>query len=165
MEALNYSLDKVPYGKYALVFVDDRDVTGSVLHELYNSFHQRKKPQIFTGTEETANLKKWLREPKERENDFCIVGTQHQCNGIETDIVIHIYPEDCPLCGISSADPVIISRAMALLIVSTYQRVQCDCGWKLCEDNFSDGWITPDAYSDEEDNTTFIKAKVIVEKT
>ena len=73
MEALNYSLDKVPYGKYALVFVDDRDVTGSVLHELYNSFHQRKKPQIFTGTEETANLKKWLREPKERENDFCIV--------------------------------------------------------------------------------------------
>ena len=82
-----------------------------------------------------------------------ITGTQHQCNGIETDIVVHIYPEDCPWCGISNADPVIISRAKALLIVSTYQRLQCSCGWILCEEN-PDGWITPDNCSNAEELVT-----------
>ena len=43
-------------------------------------------------------------------------------NGIETDIVIHIFPEKCPSCLISSDDPVIISRAKAMLVVATYRR-------------------------------------------
>ena len=94
-----------------------------LLDQIKDLFHSRKEPQIFTGIESTSNLKTWLCEPQKRKNDICIIGTQHHCNGIETDIVVHIYPEDCPWCKISNADPVIISRAMAMLIVSTYQRI------------------------------------------
>ena len=83
---------------------------------------------------------------------MCIIGTQHQCNGIETDLVVHIYPEDCPWCEISNADPVIISRAMAMLIISTYQRVQCGCGWKALKEEADGGWRTPENQSDDEDN-------------
>ena len=46
-------------------------------------------------------------------------------------MVVHIFPANCPLCGISSADPVIISRAKAMLIMATYQRVKCICGYKF----------------------------------
>ena len=62
-------------------------------------------PIIFTGDEETSALKKWLCEPKNRECDMCIVGSQHQCNGIETELVVHVYPANCPFCNISNADP------------------------------------------------------------
>ena len=48
------------------------------------------------------------------------------------------------MCGISNADPVIISRAKALLIVTTYQRIKCSCGWSLHEEKLNPaGWITP----------------------
>ena len=67
-------------------------------------------------------------------------------------MVVHIYPEDCPMCGISNADPVIISRSMALLIVSTYCRVQCGCGWKLCNEKTNDGWETPETQSEDDDD-------------
>ena len=61
---------------------------------------------------------------------MCIVGAQHQCNGIETELVVHIYPANCQFCEISNADPVIISRAKAMLIVATFQRTNCsNCGW------------------------------------
>ena len=67
-------------------------------------------------------------------------------------MVVHIYPEDCPMCGISNADPVIISRSMALLIVSKYCRVQCGCGWKLCNEKINDGWETPETQSEDDDD-------------
>jgi hypothetical protein len=153
LEALKASLEKIPHGRYSLIFIDDRDVTGDVLDEIKNSYHSRKEPQIFTGSEATSDLKKWLCQPQKRENDFCIVGTQHQCNGIETDIVAHIYPDDCPWCGISYADPVVISRAMAMLIVTTYKRVRCGCGLSLCNEEANEGWITPEHLSDDEDNS------------
>ena len=131
-EAVKETLKKIPYGRYALIFIDDRDLSENVLDEIKDLFHSRPEPQIFTETDSTSDLRKWLCEPQKRRNDMCIIGSQHQCNGIETDIVIHIYPEDCPWCGISNADPVIISRAMALLIISKYERVKCGfsgCGW------------------------------------
>ena len=62
---------------------------------------------------------------------MCVIGPYHQCNGIECGMVVHIFPANCPLCGICSADPVIISRAKAMLIMATYQRVKCICGYKF----------------------------------
>ena len=69
--------------------------------------------------------------PEKRSQDVCIVGTQHYCNGIETDVVAHVYPTDCHNCQRSDADPVIISRAKAMLIISTYHRLDCQCGYIL----------------------------------
>ena len=89
-----------------------------------------------------------------------MIGTQHQCNGIETELVIHVYVANCPSCGTSNADPVIISRAKAMLILSTYQRKNCtvlQCGWNQNEVEVD--WTTPDN-SDvecEEDNHPLIE--------
>ena len=149
-EAFKASIDEIPHGRYALIFVDDREMNENVTEAIKEIHHSRKMPHVLSGNEITSNVKKWLCEPQSRENDMCIIGTDHQCNGIETEIVVHIYPKDCPWCGISNADPVIISRAKALLIVSTYQRLQCSCGWTLCEENL-DGWITPDNCSNAEE--------------
>ena len=127
--ALKSTLSEIPYGTYALIFVDDRHMQTKSKKNLIKVFSSRKKPLIYSGIEETTELEKWLCEPQKREFDICIVGVQHQCNGIETELVIHVYPADCPLCQISNADPVIISRAKAMLVVATYQRIQCICGW------------------------------------
>ena len=42
-------------------------------------------------------------------------------HGIETNIVVHVYPENCPECGICFEDPVIISRSTAFLAMSKYR--------------------------------------------
>ena len=88
---------------------------------------------------------------------MCFIGTQHQCNGIETDIVVHVHVANCPMCEISNADPVIISRAKAMLIISTYKRPNCICGWnsnlslrKQSMHESAVGWITPFNSDDEE---------------
>ena len=103
---------------------------------------------------EAGQLQNWLCEPLKRENDIIMIGTQHQCNGIETELVVHIYVANCPSCGTSNADPVIISRAKAMLILSTYQRKICtvlQCGWNQNEVEVD--WTTPDNSDEEcEDN-------------
>ena len=133
-DALEAALLEIPYGKYALIFVDDRDILEASQDNLKRAFSSRQEPLIFEGIEEKLELRKWLSEPSKRECDVCIVGAQHQSNGIETELVIHVYPADCPSCEISNADPVIISRAKAMFVVATYQRLQCKgdrgCGWK-----------------------------------
>ena len=88
-------------------------------------------------------LKNWLCDPQTRKNDLCVIGKNHQCNGIEVEVVIHIIPADCPLCSISNADPVIISRAKAMVIVSTYKRLYCTCGWKNDITIEDCAWNTP----------------------
>ena len=45
---------------------------------------------------------------------------------------------------------------MALLIVSTYQRVQCSCGWKLRNEEINDGWETPETLSINDENQNLI---------
>ena len=96
VDALETALEKVPNGTYALAFVDDREMTGNVSKAIKKGFSSRNEPGLFTGVEETGELKKWLCCPDKRKNDMCIIGVQHQCNGIETEIVIHVYPGDCP---------------------------------------------------------------------
>ena len=162
-DALETALEKIPHGNYALAFVDDREMTGNIPEAIKKGFSKRNDPGLFTGLEETGELKKWLCSPEKRQNDMCIIGVQHQCNGIETEIVIHIYPGDCPLCKISNADPVIISRAKAMLIVSTYQRVQCSCcGWKLHKETIDDGWTAFKDASDNEEEITVLPVTTLV---
>ena len=127
-DALVACLQKIPLEKKALIFLDTEEYS-EIIKEAFSSAN-RETPKIFTGSEETSHLKKWLCEPQKRKLDMCIIGAQHQCNGIETDLVVHVYPANCPFCQISNADPVIISRAKAKLIVATYQRIKCiKCGW------------------------------------
>ena len=145
-DALVAGIQKVPHGKYALFFID-----GIGLESIKEAFLNQTTPIIFTGKEDTYNLKEWLCEPYQRKTDMCIIGPEHQCNGIETDLVVHVYVAECPMCGISNADPVIISRAKAMLVLSTYQRLQCSCGWTHGHQYFTDDWKTP-LNSDEEDN-------------
>ena len=154
LDALQASTEKIPVGKYALFFID-KTISQYEIENIIKEICNRPLPMIFTGKEGTTTLKDWLCEPQRRKNDMCIIGTQHQCNGIETDIVIHVHVANCPMCGISNADPVIISRAKAMLIISTYKRPNCICGWNSNlslrkQISHADGWITPYNSDDEE---------------
>ena len=153
--ALALTINEIPFGKSGLFFIDNKEIRESeedVIKTVESTFSSRQVPSIFTGTEPTRILKNWLCEPKRRSNDMVIIGANHQCNGIESEIVIHIYPSNCPLCGISYADPVIISRATAMLIMATYQRLKCKkCGWKQKKPEYEYGWITPNLSDDEEE--------------
>ena len=140
-DALRSSQEKIPFGKHALFFLDDTTIDDECIKE---AFSGRSIPIIFMGKEDTNELKNWLCDPENRKCDMCIIGTEHQCNGIETDIVVHIFVADCPVCQISSADPVIVSRAKAMLIISTYQRNECSCcGWKRPNQRMEHGFYHP----------------------
>ena len=169
LDALQASAEKIPIGKYALFFID-KTISQYEIENIIKEICNRPLPMIFTGKEGTTTLKDWLCEPQRRKNDMCIIGTQHQCNGIETDIVIHVHVANCPMCGISNADPVIISRAKAMLIISTYKRPNCICGWnsnlslrKQSEHESADGWITPYNSDDEEASLDSPKTELLQE--
>ena len=148
--AFKAALGKIPDLTFALLFVDNSSMPNldGTIEEVFSS---RIKPCIFKGKKDTHMLKNWLCDPKSRKNDVCIIGRDHQCNGIEVEIVVHILPADCPSCGISNSDPVIVSRAKAMVIISTYPRLRCSCGWKNDPTVNDCGWNTPDQ-SDVEGN-------------
>ena len=131
--ALKFALQEIPSGKYAMVFIDDSQIIqteGSfsvIVNVIYKQL-DREVPLILKKDYDTNVLQKWLLNPKRRVYDICILGAQHRSNGIETDLVVYLYPTDCPVCKKSDADPVIISRTMAMLITSTYHRLNCKCG-------------------------------------
>ena len=157
-EALRAAADKIPHGKYALFFIDNYEELG--IEGILDALSNRPKPIIFTGQEEAGHFQNWLCEPQKREFDIIMIGTQHQCNGIETELVVHIYVANCPSCGTSNADPVIISRAKAMLILATYQRQNCtilECGWN--HNDLEVVWTTPNNSDEEceEDNRQLIE--------
>ena len=143
-EALRAACEKIPHGKYALFFVDNCELG---IESILGALSNRPTPILFATEEEAGQFQDWLCEPLKRENDVFMIGTQHQCNGIETELVIHVHVANCPSCGTSNADPVIVSRAKAMLILSTYERQDCTCGWNKNE--LEVDWTTPDN-SDEE---------------
>ena len=156
-EALRAAAEIIPHGKYALSFIDNYEMTDIGIESLLDAVSKRPTPMIFTGEEKAGQLKDWLCEPQQRKNDVLMIGTQHQCNGIETELVIHVHVANCPSCGTSNADPVIISRANAMLILSTYQRQDCTCGWNRNE--IEAAWATPSISIEEceEDNHPLIE--------
>ena len=44
---------------------------------------------------------------------------------LETKVVLYILPKECEDCCHSNIDPVIVSRATAMLIVARYERSHC----------------------------------------
>jgi hypothetical protein len=156
-EAMRAATEKIPHGKYALFFIDNYEELGT--DSIIDTLSHRSKPIIFRGQAEASQLQYWLCEPEKRENDMIMIGTQHQSNGIETELVVHVYVANCPSCGTSNADPVIISRAKAMLILSTYQRQNCtilECGWN--KNDVEVRWTTPSVSMEEgeEDNQPLI---------
>ena len=135
-EALIESIKQIPHGKQALFFLDDENISKNHSKSVLEAFSSRPIPIIPKESGEMFKFQVWLCKPEERERDVCIIGAQHHCNGIETDVVVHVYVADCPLCGISNTDPVILSRAKAMLIISTYKRLECPCGWKKHDHGF-----------------------------
>ena len=131
--------EMIPFGKSGLLFIDNSQIFGNfrvIIESIYADLSKTnpqmgKNPIIFEGNHDPGILKTWFGDPKNRDNDICILGTQNRYNGVETEVVVHVYPKDCPSCGKSDADPVIISRATAMLILSTYQRLSCRCGFEL----------------------------------
>ena len=164
-EALRAAIKQIPYGKYALFFIDNYEELGT--ESILDAFSDRPTPVIFTGQEQAGHFQNWLCQPEKRKNDIIMIGTQHQSNGIETELVVHIYVANCPSCSTSNADPVIISRAKAMLILSTYQRQHCtvlDCGLNRNDDEVG-RWTTPNPSDEEceeddqpliEDNALFV---------
>ena len=149
--AFKAAIERIPDLTFAIFFIDNSSMP-NLDGTIEEAFSSRMKPCIFKGTTDTHMLKNWLCDPKGRKNDVCIIGRDHHCNGIEVEIVVHILPADCPSCGISNSDPVIVSRAKAMVIVSTYQRLHCTCGWRNDPTINDCGWNTPDQSDVEGDD-------------
>ena len=119
------AMGTVPVNKFALIFIDTRQVLitdADLTQKIRELFGSRSVPIIFDGSSGCwDSFQKWLIQPISRRNDVIIIGPNHACNGIETNIVVHVYPENCPECGICFEDPVIISRSTAFLAMSMYK--------------------------------------------
>ena len=134
--AIKVALQKIPPGKYAMIFINDSQINQnygqfSVVVNLICKQMDREDPLVLEENYDIDLLQKWLLNPKKRSHDICIIGEGHWSNGIETEIVVYVYPEDCQSCKKSDADPVILSRTLAMLITSTYLRLNCKCGFNL----------------------------------
>ena len=123
-DAIKAAVEQVPSQNFAMIFIDVDQLDEESLLAIYDEI-ERPKPDIITKPQEFVKYQKWLCFPQKKKNDLCIFGVNHKSNGIQTDIVVHVLPENCPMCGFSSEDPVIASRAMAMLIVAMYQRTNC----------------------------------------
>ena len=123
-DAIKAALEQIPSQNYAMIFIDADQLDDESLLAIYDQI-ERPKPDMITKSQEFVKYQKWLCLPQKRKNDLCIFGVKHKSNGIQTDIVVHVLPQNCPMCGFSSEDPVIASRAMAMLIVAMYQRSNC----------------------------------------
>ena len=93
-KSLQAGIEKIPYGKFALLFIDNTQITGNlrpIIKVIYARQHpKRPDPTILEGDYDATILQNWLWDPKNRQTDVCIIGTKHHCNGIETEIVIYV---------------------------------------------------------------------------
>ena len=138
LEALHATLKEIPAMKYTMLFVENS--FGAALKEAFVS-HSRPIPIILTESEwDSEKAQKWLCKPKSRTNDLCfMIRANHNCNGIETDIVSYVLPEPCPNCEFSSEDPIIASRATAMQIMARYKTKYCGHCGEVEEDEKSVG--------------------------
>ena len=124
LKALEATLPKIPSGQHALIYIDNEKKYQATVENIKKSFGDRGEPHIFSSSLD-IQIKLWLCEPAKRYNDLCIETTQHNANGLETKVVVYILPEECKQCCHSNEDPVIASRATAMLIVARYERSHC----------------------------------------
>ena len=123
-DALKAALMKIPSTKFAMIFIHDHLITEISIFNIHNQM-KRPQPDTISNAQDFIKFKKWLCFPEKRKTDLCIVGVNHKCNGIQTSIVVYVFPQHCPECDYSSEDPVIASRATAMLITAKYQRQNC----------------------------------------
>jgi len=120
LDALIAILKAIPIKKFTMLFFEDESMSKEAINEAFIS-SQRPPPLTLND----SGSEQWLYKPKRRKNDLLIIGIDHQCNGIETDIVSYVFPEPCQTCEFSSEDPVIASRATAMQIIAFYKRISC----------------------------------------
>ena len=54
---------KIPHGKFALIFLDDRDMILPSGETIQSMFSSRQEPMMFSGLEDTTQLQDWLCDP------------------------------------------------------------------------------------------------------
>ena len=57
-EAFIASIDEIPHGRYALIFVDDRGMNENVTEAIKEIHHSRKTPHVLSENEITSKFKK-----------------------------------------------------------------------------------------------------------
>ena len=122
LDAIEAALAHVPTDDFAMIFVNTTGIRDPPLKDFKKAFMSREDPIVFTGSFDEVIFRNWLCYPRSRGSDLFLVDINSKINGIETDIVVYVFPEKCKFCQVSNEDPVIISRAKAMLIVSTYTR-------------------------------------------
>ena len=123
-KALEIALGKIPSQKFSLIFLDTtEEILEACIFSIYDNL-KRTYPQMITKVQDYFKYQKWLCNAKKK-NDLFIVGVDHNSNGIQTSIVVYVSPEHCTECGYSSEDPVITSRATAMLIIANFVRSSC----------------------------------------
>ena len=94
---------------------------------------KRKEPEFLNfGLGYEEQLRNWFCKPQNRESDLIalngIAGMDSMyCHGIETDIVLHV-GSTCRKGCYSMLNPVPMTRAKSMLILSKFQPAQC----KVC---------------------------------
>merc|ERR1712110_533227 len=96
----------------------------NMINYIYDGWN-RPHPDVIAKPNDYLKYKLWLCNPANRKNDLCIFGIDHKSNGIQTSIVVSVLPQACPECGFPSEDPVIASRATAMLIFAMYLGTTC----------------------------------------
>ena len=105
--AIMVSLLKIPAKKFALMFIDKIQAMEEILNEKQSKmnyenksfvdpgFMDREEPIVVNESINYEKYQKWLCQPQTRKNDLIFLGTKHNCNGIQTEIVILVHPEPC----------------------------------------------------------------------
>ena len=90
---------------------------------------KRKEPEFLNfGPGYEEQLRNWFCKPQKRESDLIAINgigdVGMYCHGIETDIVLHV-GSTCRKGCYSMLNPVPMTRAKSMLILSKFQPVQC----------------------------------------
>ena len=98
------------------------------IKRLYKSI-KRKNPEFLEfGSGYEDQLKNWLCKPQHRKSDLIarngIGGIGMYCHGIETDVVLHV-GSTCKKGCFSMLNPVPMTRAKSMLILSKFEPVEC----------------------------------------
>ena len=109
---------------------DIKDIPSEAsIKSVYKSV-KRKEPEFLNfGPGYEEQLRNWLCKPQSRQSDLIALNgiggmDSMYCHGIETDIVLHV-GSTCRKGCYSMLDPVPMTRAKSMLILSKFQPIQC----------------------------------------
>ena len=98
------------------------------IKSVYKSVKRKEPEYLNFGHEYEEQLRNWFCRPQNRESDLIAINgigdVGMYCHGIETDIVLHV-GSTCRKGCYSMLNPVPMTRAKSMLILSKFQPVQC----------------------------------------